>query len=88
MLAIAGGLIFHGDMSRRFRAFDARDGKQLWETIVGGNVSVSTITYSAKGKQYICVMTGDNLKVPELSKEVPELRATSGNNAIYAFALP
>ncbi len=88
MLATAGGLIFHGDMSRRLRAFDARTGKKLWETIVGGNVSVSTITYSAKGKQYICVMTGDNLKVPELSKEVPELRATSGNNAIYAFALP
>jgi len=88
MLATAGGLIFHGDMSRRFRAFDAQTGKKLWENIVGGNVSVSTITYSVKGKQYICVMTGDNLKVPELSKEVPELRATSGNNAIYAFALP
>ena len=88
MLATAGGLIFHGDMSRRFRAFDARNGEKLWETIVGGNVSVSTITYSAKGKQYICVMTGDNLKVPELSKEVPELRVPSGNNAIYTFALP
>jgi alcohol dehydrogenase (cytochrome c) len=88
MLATAGGLIFHGDMSRRFRGFDARTGKQLWESIVGGNVSVSTITYAVKGKQYICVMTGDNLKVPELSKEVPELKATSGNNAIYTFALP
>ncbi len=88
MLATAGGLIFHGDMSRRFRAFDANNGKQLWESIVGGNVSVSTISYSAKGKQYICIMTGDNLKVPELSKEVPELRVPTGNNAIYAFALP
>ncbi|MBV9769634.1 MAG: PQQ-binding-like beta-propeller repeat protein [Bryobacterales bacterium] len=88
MLATAGGVIFHGDMSRRFRAFDAGTGKKLWETIVGGNISVSTITYEAKGKQYVCILTGDNLKVPELSKEVPELRATSGNNAIYTFALP
>ena len=46
---------------------------------------MSTITYAANGKQYICVMTGDNLKVPELSKEVPELRVPSGNNAIYTL---
>ena len=88
MLATAGGLVFHGDMSRRFRAFDAATGKKLWETILGGNVSVSTITYAVNGKQYIAVMTGDNLKVPELSKEVPELRTPTGNNAIYVFALP
>jgi len=88
MLATAGDLVFHGDMSRRFRAFDAATGKQLWETILGGNISVSTITYAVKGKQYIAVMTGDNLKVPELSKEVPELRTPAGHNAIYVFSLP
>jgi alcohol dehydrogenase (cytochrome c) len=87
MLATAGDLVFHGDMSRRFRAFDAQTGKQLWETILGGNISVSTITYAVNGKQYICVMTGDNLKVPELSAEVPELK-TPVLNAIYVFSLP
>lgn len=88
VLATAGGLIFHGDMSRRFRAFDASTGQKLWETIVGGNVSVSTITYAVNGKQYVAVMTGDNPKVPELSGEVPELKLPTGNNAIYVFALP
>jgi alcohol dehydrogenase (cytochrome c) len=88
MLATAGDLVFHGDMSRRFRAFDAASGKQLWETILGGNISVSTITYAVNGKQYVAVMTGDNLKVPELSKEVPELRTPTGHNAIYVFSLP
>ena len=88
MLATAGDLVFHGDMSRRFKAFDAASGKQLWETILGGNISVSTITYAVKGKQYVAVMTGDNLKVPELSKEVPELRSPGGHNAIYVFTLP
>ena len=88
MLTTAGDLVFHGDMSRRFKAFDAASGKQLWETILGGNISVSTITYAVKGKQYVAVMTGDNLKVPELSKEVPELRNPSGHNAIYVFTLP
>ena len=72
MLTTAGGLVFHGDMSRRFRAFDVNTGQKLWEVILGGNISVSTITYAVNGKQYVCVMTGFNLKVPELSAEVPE----------------
>ena len=88
MLATAGDLVFHGDMSRRFRAFDAETGKQLWESILGGNISVSTISYAVNGKQYIAVMTGDNLKVPELSGEFPELKTPGGHNAIYVFSLP
>lgn len=88
VLATAGGLVFHGDMSRRFKAFDAETGRQLWEAILGGNISVSTITYAVNGKQYVAVMTGDNLKVPELAAEVPELKTPTGHNAIYVFALP
>ena len=88
MLTTAGNLVFHGDMSRRFRAFDARTGKRLWETILGGNVSVSTITYAVKGRQYVAVMTGDNMKVPELLGEVPELDLPRDHNEIYVFALP
>jgi hypothetical protein len=30
----------------------------------------------------------DNLKVPELTKEVQELRSPGEHNAIYVFALP
>jgi len=88
MLTTAGGLVFHGDMSRRFRAFDVKTGQKLWEGIVGGNVSVSTITYAVKGKQYVCVMTGYNPKVPELSAEVPDMRTPNTSNAVYVFALP
>jgi alcohol dehydrogenase (cytochrome c) len=88
VVTTAGGLVFHGDMSRRFKAFDVKTGKKLWEAILGGNISVSTITYAVNGKQYVCVMTGDNLKVPELSAEVPELKTPTGHNAIYVFALP
>ncbi len=31
-----GDLVFWGDQNRRFRAFDAEDGKVLWEAIVAG----------------------------------------------------
>jgi len=33
MLATARGLVFHGDMSRRFRAFDAETGTKLLGTV-------------------------------------------------------
>ena len=59
VLATAGDLVFWGDLNRRFKAFDAETGKVLWETIVGGIVSVSTITYAVNGKQYVAVMTGE-----------------------------
>ena len=59
VLATAGDLVFRGDLNRRFKAFDAETGKVLWETIVGGIVSVSTITYAVNGKQYVAVMTGE-----------------------------
>jgi hypothetical protein len=88
VLATGGNLIFHGDMSRRFSAFDASNGEELWRTFLGGNVSVSTITYAVRGKQYVAVMTGDNPKVPELLGLVPELQLPRGHNEIYVFALP
>ena len=89
VLATAGGLVFHGDINRRFRAFDAETGEQIWETILGGNPSVSTISYGVDGRQYIAVMTGNTGKVPgELSTMAPEITVPSAHNAIYVFALP
>ena len=88
MLATAGDLVFHGDLNRRFRAFDAATGKQLWESILGGPISVSTITYAVNGKQYVGVMTGDGLLAGGLLSETPELKVPKGHNAMYVFALP
>jgi len=91
ILATAGNVIFWGDMDRRFRAFDAETGEVLWETIVGGIVQSSTITYSVDGRQYIAVLTGDGASATagKLSR-VPEIRARTAHqhNAVYVFALP
>jgi alcohol dehydrogenase (cytochrome c) len=88
VLATAGDLIFHGDMNRRFRAFDAATGKQLWEAIVGGHVSVSTMSYAVNGKQYIAIMTGDGLLDGTLLAEAPDLKPPKGSNSIVVFSLP
>lgn len=88
LLTTAGDLVFHGDMDRRFRAFDVSTGEQLWQSILGDNISVGTLSYAVDGKQYIAVMTGNNLKVPELMGLVPDVSTTGEHNAIYVFALP
>jgi len=87
VLATAGDLVFNGDVNRRFRAFDARTGKQLWESILGGPITVSTITYAVAGRQYVAVFTGDNLAAPGLAREA-QLKPPTGHNAVYVFALP
>jgi PQQ-dependent dehydrogenase (methanol/ethanol family) len=88
VVATAGGLVFNGDLNRRFRAFDAVSGKVLWETVLGGSISVSTISYGVNGKQYVAVMTGDGLLTQGLVHSVaPDVKTVPGSNAIYVFAL-
>ena len=89
MLATAGNLIFWGDMDRRFRAFDADTGEILWETIVGGIIQNSTITYAVNGRQYVAILTGDGASGTGGPLSVVQtLTAVRGHNAIYVFALP
>ena len=89
LLVTAGDLLFWGDMDRRFRAFDAESGKILWESILGGIIQMSTITYSVSGKQYVAVLTGDGAAgTSGPLRMVPELKPPRGHNAIYVFALP
>jgi alcohol dehydrogenase (cytochrome c) len=39
LVATAGGLVFGGDAGGRFRAFDQKNGKVLWETNLGAPVT-------------------------------------------------
>ena len=93
VVATAGDLIFWGDIDGKFRAFDADNGKVLWEQALGGPISVSTITYAANGRQYVSVITGDNLAIPGLISgtmgpvAVP-ITPNRMHSAIYTFALP
>jgi alcohol dehydrogenase (cytochrome c) len=90
-LVTAGGVVFFGDLNRRLRALDAESGKVLWETIVGGMIINSTISYAVNGKQYVMVYTGIGQSVTSgplaLTTDVMA-RPVGGHNAVYVFALP
>ena len=90
-LVTAGDLVFWGDENRRLRAFDADTGKVLWESILGGMIMTSTISYAVNGKQYVMVFTGEGQSVSAgplglTRNSMP--KAIRGHNSIFVFALP
>ncbi len=89
LVATAGGLVFGGDVNRRFKAFDDRTGEVLWETILSAPVSAHPVSYGVDGRQYVAVPVGGATAVPErrvLSVHT-EIKPTRGINAIFVFAL-
>jgi quinoprotein glucose dehydrogenase len=59
----AGGLVFVGSTSdRRFRAFDAANGKELWTAMLDNNGNANPMSYSGKsGKQRVAIIAGDRV---------------------------
>jgi len=60
LLTTAGMLLFGGDISGNFVAFDPATGKPLWHTQIG-QVSNAPETYMVDGRQHILVAAGDTL---------------------------
>jgi quinoprotein glucose dehydrogenase len=75
-IATAGGLVFIGATSdARFRAFDSRTGKELWETKLEYTATANPISYQGlSGKQYVAVVSAGPGK--------------GNDQALVVFALP
>ena len=59
----AGGLVFVGATNdKRFRAFDADSGKELWEAQLSANANANPISYRGRsGKQYVAINAGGTI---------------------------
>ncbi len=73
----ASGLLFIGatNYDKKFRAFDARTGKILWETTLPAAGNATPAVYEVNGKQYVVIAAGGGKNAP------------SGGSYV-AFALP
>jgi alcohol dehydrogenase (cytochrome c) len=60
LLTTAGKLLFGGDVSGNFIAFDPANGKPLWHSQIG-QVTNAPETYMVDGRQHILVAAGDTL---------------------------
>jgi alcohol dehydrogenase (cytochrome c) len=61
MLSTGGGLIFTGDPSGNFVAFDASTGKNLWHFPLGGIQTNAPMTYRLGNREYVVVACNDAL---------------------------
>ncbi|HJQ27458.1 MAG TPA: PQQ-binding-like beta-propeller repeat protein [Blastocatellia bacterium] len=76
-IVTAGGLIFIGaTKDEKFRAFDKRTGKLLWETQLPAGGYATPSTYEVNGKQYVVIACGGGKM------------GTKSGDAYVAFALP
>ena len=60
LLTTAGKLLFGGDVSGNFVAFDPASGNPLWHTQIG-QVTNAPETYMVDGRQHILIAAGDTL---------------------------
>lgn len=82
-IVTAGGLVFiAGTIDRRFRAFDAKTGKQLWEAQLEANGHATPMTFQGRntGKQFVVVASGGGGFLRALSKVL--------SDEVVAYALP
>jgi alcohol dehydrogenase (cytochrome c) len=61
ILTTASDLLFTGGREGYFYALDAKSGKLLWKSALGGQIVMAPITYQVDGKQYLSVISGNSL---------------------------
>ena len=90
VLTTAGGVVFAGDIDRRFRAWDTATGRELWGTRLPTSVQGFPISYAASGVQYVAAPTGLGGGSPRFVPATvsPEIRYPRSGNGLFVFRLP
>jgi quinohemoprotein ethanol dehydrogenase len=57
-LTTAGGLVFQPRADGQLVAYNARDGRALWQFNMGVGSQAPAITYEVKGRQYVALLAG------------------------------
>ena len=87
VLSTATGLVFTGTQTGQFKAFDAKNGKELWSFQTGSGITGLPIAWEKDGRQYITVMSGAATVYAALAGD-PELANMPAGSSLWTFALP
>jgi alcohol dehydrogenase (cytochrome c) len=85
VLATGGDLVFAGEPTGEYNAFDARTGELLWQFQCGSGHHSSPTTYSVDGRQYIAVPVGWGAWTEGF---LPGMLGAPHGDALFVFALP
>lgn len=88
-LTTGGGLVFWGDLHGYFRAFDAKNGDELWKAQLGSGIGAGPITYTVNGKQYIAVVVGRTAALPAFLGAIGKqmVAATPEGGSLFVFSV-
>ena len=90
-ISTAGGLLFIAATNdSRFRAFDSRTGKLLWETMLEGSGNNNPITYRGRdGRQYVAIVAGGSGRASRtIGVPGARLPPEPTSDVVAAYALP
>lgn len=88
VLSTAGNLVFNGDSEGFVHAFDAVNGKELWQFQTGSGIRAGIVSYLAGGKQYIVVPSGFGALFPGFGSPVwNDFKNIRGGATVIAFTL-
>ncbi|MCH9672126.1 MAG: PQQ-dependent dehydrogenase, methanol/ethanol family [Gammaproteobacteria bacterium] len=88
-LTTAGNLVFHGDITGKFKALNAKTGELLWSFNAGSGITAAPMTYTIDGKQYVVVVSGRTLSIPAFFGKIGEkmYAASPEGGTMYVFAV-
>jgi alcohol dehydrogenase (cytochrome c) len=87
VLSTAGGVVFSGQLTGEFEAFDADTGKKLWQFKTGSGIEGQPVTWETDGRQYVAVSSGIG-GVYSLFSGDERLKDVPAGGALWVFALP
>ncbi len=85
-LVTAGGLVFTGQLTGEFSAFNADTGAKLWQFQTPSGISGQPITWEKDGKQYVTVASGIG-GVYALKSGDPNLANVPAGGSLWTFKL-
>jgi len=86
VLSTAGGVVFSGQLTGEFEAFDADTGKKLWQFQTGSGIEGQPVTWQQDGKQYVAVSSGIG-GVYSLFSGDARLASVPAGGSLWVFAL-
>ena len=88
-LTTAGGLLITGTSDGYVKAFDAKNGKELWKFQTGSGVVSVPITWEMDGEQYVGISSGYGGAVPLWGGDMADLtKQVTQGSSFWAFKLP
>ncbi|MBV8575167.1 MAG: PQQ-dependent dehydrogenase, methanol/ethanol family [Acetobacteraceae bacterium] len=86
VLSTAGGVVFSGQLTGEFEAFDADTGQRLWGFQTGSGIEGQPVTWQQDGTQYVAVTSGHGGAYVVYAGD-ERLANVPAGGSLWAFAL-